>query len=100
MPAARILFHPLAAREYCAARSWYADRSLGAAERFLVSVDRAVDRVAADYEALPRLVGPYRWARVGRFPYVLIVRARSEKIIVVVAVAHAKRRPGYWRKRQ
>lgn len=39
-----------------------------------------------------------RWYRVRRFPYALLIgTARGERI--VVAVAHAKRKPGYWKDR-
>ena len=36
---------------------------------------------------------------VSRFPYQIIYRVRPRKI-VVVALAHVKRRPGYWKDRQ
>ena len=35
---------------------------------------------------------------VKRFPYQLIYRVEGDEI-VIYAVAHQKRRPGYWRKR-
>lgn len=39
-----------------------------------------------------------RWYRVRRFPYALLIgTVRGERI--VVAVAHAKRKPGYWKDR-
>lgn len=33
---------------------------------------------------------------VGRFPYQVVYRLRATEI-VIVAVAHLKRRPGYWK---
>jgi toxin ParE1/3/4 len=99
MPAPEVLFHRLAAREYGAARDWYGARSPEVAQRFHLAVDRAVSRIATNAERLPVLVRQFRWVRVGRFPYVLIFRATSHDVLIVVAVAHTSRRPGYWRRR-
>jgi plasmid stabilization system protein ParE len=100
MSGSEVIFHRLAAREYRSAREWYAERSTGVAERFCLGVDRAVNRIVADADAMPRLVGPYRYARVSGFPYVLVFRGIDAGRIMVVAVAHTSRRPGCWRRRK
>lgn len=93
------IFHRLATREYRLARDWYASRSAGVGERFTTSVGDAVTRIEKSPESLAYLIGPYRWARVRGFPYLLVFREQSAERILVVAVAHARRRPGYWRRR-
>ena len=100
MPQPQIVFHRLAAKEYRSARDWYAARSVDVAERFRIAVDRATGRIATQREILARLGRKYRWVRVSRFPYVLIFRERSPDVVMVVAVAHPSRRPGYWRHRR
>jgi plasmid stabilization system protein ParE len=100
MPAAQVIFHRLAAREFRAARDWYAARSPDVAERFRMAVDRAVDRIEANAGALPVFVRAYRWVRISRFPYVLIFQLHSPGVVMIVAVAHTSRRPGYWRRRK
>ena len=100
MPTSEVTFHRLAAREYRAARDWYRQRSVETAERFCFAVDRAASRIASDIDALPTLTGAYRYARVNRFPYVLIFRQTAPGVVMVVAVAHTSRRPGYWRGRR
>ncbi len=100
MPGVRVAFHRLAAREYRSARDWYADRAAEAAEDFRMAVDRAMSRISTQIESLPKLGPVYRWVRVPRFPYVLIVRQRSRESVMVMAVAHTSRRPGYWRGRR
>lgn len=100
MPASRVLFHRLAAREYRSARDWYRVRSREVAQRFALAVDRAANRIATSAESLPAATGTYRYARVDRFPYVLIFRRVDERVAMVVAVAHTSRRPGYWRRRK
>ena len=95
----KVEFHRLARKEYDEARKWYAERSQIAAQRFKDAVDEAIIRISESPQALPRLSGPYRWTRVRRFPYLVIFREREPREMVVVAVAHASRRPGYWRQR-
>lgn len=100
MPGARVVFHRLAAREYRSARDWYADRSAETAGKFRIAVDQAVSRISSESEFLPKLGSVYRWVRVPRFPYVLIFRQQSRESVMVMAVAHTSRRPGYWRGRR
>lgn len=100
MPAIEVVFHRLAAAEYRAARNWYAARSTQVAARFRSAVDHAVQRIASNVSGQARLGRKYRWARVRQFPYVLVFRERSAETIMVVAVAHTSRRPGYWRHRR
>lgn len=99
MPAAHVIFHRLAAREFRSAKNWYRQRSVEVAERFASAVDRAVNRIVVDADSLPVLAGTYRYARVTRFPYVLVVRRVDDDVVMVVAVAHTSRRSGYWRRR-
>jgi hypothetical protein len=56
--------------------------------------------MTAQPEALPFLGTAYRWVHVSRFPYVLIFRSQPPGVILMVAVAHTSRRPGYWRRRR
>jgi plasmid stabilization system protein ParE len=95
-----VIFHRLAVREYRDSRKWYAARSASVAERFRAAVDIAVDRVASQTDSLPILSGEFRWVRVRRFPYVLVFKRRSPDVVMIVAVAHTSRRPGYWRRRK
>jgi toxin ParE1/3/4 len=93
------IFHRLAAKEYRAARDWYAVRSRAVSSRFVIAVDEAVTRIEASPDALATLAGPYRYARVRGFPYACVFRVRPDSTILIVAVAHARRRPAYWRRR-
>jgi plasmid stabilization system protein ParE len=57
----------------------------------------AIQRVAQDPEAgSPVSVDRnIRRVLVARFPYQVVYRVRPDAV-VIVAIAHAKRRPGYW----
>ena len=96
---ATVRFHRLAAREYERARDWYRVQSGPAVERFAAEVDRVVGKIASD----PRQGNPYsgdvRWLRLRRYPYVFYFQELSPTVVVILAVAHARRRPGYWHRR-
>src|SRR5689334_231899 len=99
MSAALVEFHRLADKEFEEAFKYYTQRSPDTAQRFKVAVNAAVNRIAGAPDSFPRSSGQNRWVRVQRFSYILVFRRRSPNEIVVVAVAHTSRRPGYWRRR-
>jgi plasmid stabilization system protein ParE len=99
MATVNVEFHRLADKDYDDAFKYYTERSPGAALRFKEAVDAAVRRIAQAPESLPQYSGLYRWVRVQRFRYILVFRPRGPNDVVVVAVAHTSRRPGYWRRR-
>lgn len=95
-----VSFHRLARREYLSARRWYAGNgSVELAESFQEEVDRSVQTILNDPQALPTYENDFRWIRLRRFPYVPYCRILDDGNVVVLAVAHARRRPGYWRRR-
>lgn len=91
-------FHRLAIREATAARRWYAKRSPKAARRFLAELDRAVSQVGTFPDSYPAYLLGTRYFLFRRFPYLLVYRLAPDRV-EAIAVAHAHRRPGYWRRR-
>ena len=96
-------FEPNAQAEYYAAIRHYATEADDAqvATRFVAAVESAVAAVCAAPE-MWRVVEPpdvRRYVR-RRFPYVLYYRYQSaEDFVVIYAVMHTSRQPGYWRGR-
>ncbi|MCI0491884.1 MAG: type II toxin-antitoxin system RelE/ParE family toxin [Planctomycetes bacterium] len=92
-------FHPAASDEAEAAHRWYAERSSIAAARFREELDAAV----ADIQTDPDCGAPYlhgtRCYLLRRFPYLVVYHRPSEAAAEVIAVAHGRRRPGYWKAR-
>jgi toxin ParE1/3/4 len=79
-------------------RAWYRQRSESAEAGFLRELDHAIQQVADAPERWPRhLFGTHRYV-FPTYPY-SVVYFVEEDAIRVVALAHDKRRPGYWRKR-
>lgn len=95
----RLEFHPAASDEVEAAHRWYAERSPIAASRFLEELDVAVDRIQSEPGAGPTYLHGTRCHLLRHFPY-LVVYWVTEQSIQVVAVAHGRRRPGYWKSRK
>ena len=100
MTSAKVRFHRLAAREYRSARDWYRKSSETVVSKFRDAVDKAIARIEKNADALPLLTTGYRYVRVARYPYILVFRRRDDHSVMVVAVAHTSRRPGYWRRRK
>jgi plasmid stabilization system protein ParE len=97
-----VSFHIEALRELREARDWYASKGVPEqGVRLLRLVEARVRDIAEHPESFPR--DPKRsWARRARilgWPYTLIYVLHSSSVIVL-AVAHGKRRPSYWAKRR
>lgn len=91
-------FHPAALREAEAAQAWYEERSVLAASAFLREFSDAIQRIRqAPHRYPPAEAGTHRLV-LERFPFSVYYRVKAHKI-EIVAVAHQKRRPGYWTSR-
>ncbi len=84
--------------DYSEAFCWYAERSPRAADVFEAHFERALQAIAAEPQRFPRCDDRHRYYLMRRYPYQIIYREEREKV-VIVAVAHARRRPGYWQGR-
>ncbi|WP_437979388.1 type II toxin-antitoxin system RelE/ParE family toxin [Sorangium sp. So ce295] len=89
---------PAALAEAEEAAAWYAERDPRIAARFAEEIEAALNRIAEAPDRWPTARYGTRRVRLTRFPYVVVYRDESTRILVV-AIAHAKQRPGYWRKR-
>ena len=90
---------PGARRDYDESFDWYAERSSIAAERFSNAVDAALERIATNPEWFAFIDTRHQECLVQRFPFRIVFRDEPTRVLVV-AVAHAKRRPDYWKYRR
>jgi toxin ParE1/3/4 len=95
----RPIFHPLAENELNEAAAYYARAGPGLGEAFLSEVQQAVELLAATPLAGTVVDRDVRWWLVRRFPYSVFYRIVGDRIRIL-AVAHQKRRPLYWRGRR
>lgn len=91
-------FERLAIQEARQAFRWYARRSVRAAIEFREALRKAYDEIETRPQSWPEYLFGTRVIRAGKFPYLVVYRERPVDC-VIVAVAHASRRPGYWKKR-
>ncbi len=94
----KLVFHPAARDEFVAAAEYYSTAVSGLGDRFLVAVRRASQLVLAHPEAGGRRDGDVRRMLISGFPYDLVYRVRADAL-EVLALAHHRRRPNYWRSR-
>jgi toxin ParE1/3/4 len=94
----RYEFHPEALEEYRQAALWYAEREPTLALQFTASVEEAIKRVVD---------APSRWRVIDEdvrrcltrvFPYAILYTIEPN-FLLIVAVMHCSREPGYWKRR-
>ena len=93
-----ILFHPAARAELDEAVGHYAAQRSGLGVELRAEVESAAVRIQQTPERWAPFTKFTRRFRVRRFPYSVVYVIRPE-LIVIVAVAHEKRKPGYWQAR-
>jgi toxin ParE1/3/4 len=90
---------PPARDEYDESYAWYCQRSERAAEGFEQSIESAIGKLCADPTPGIRIDDEHRFYRLKKsYPFYLVYRVESMKLIVV-AVAHHRRRPNFWHSR-
>jgi hypothetical protein len=86
--------------ELAEAAAWYEAQQLGLGSRLLDQVEQLLPALVSRPEAFPRLLDTapeleIRRALLPRFPFGLVFMW-VDRELRVLAVAHARRRPGYW----
>ena len=91
-------FHPEALEEYQQATLWYSQRERKVALQFVETIEEAIRRVVE---------APTRWRIVEDdirrcltrvFPYAILYTIEKDYLLIV-AVMHCSRKPGYWKHR-
>ena len=93
-----LAFAPEAEHEAREAFLWYWRRDERVGLRFEAALTAALDRVAEAPEQGSTLGASVRRLLIEGFPYAVLYAAESERV-VVLAVMHLRRRPGFWRGR-
>ena len=96
-----VRFSEPASDELAEAVRWYETRRAGLGGKFFDAVAATLTLIETSPEIGKTIStdGQTRHARVARFPYQVVYRLRPTES-VIVAVAHLKRRPGYWKSRR
>lgn len=91
----RLELHPDAVAELRAARLWYRSHDRGIGRAFSEEYKHAITRITNDPERWPHFLHGTRRHRLRGFPYVIAYRVTTSAVLIL-AVAHERRKPGYW----
>ena len=95
MPSGPTWLHPAAIAEARAARQWYDARNAEAAEAFVAELDLALEKIEETPQSWPPYLADTRRYLLRRFPFFVVFRQVDDGV-QILAVVHARRRPGYW----
>jgi hypothetical protein len=87
-----------AVREFERAVDYYNNERPGLGYEFAAEVRNAFNRIKRYPESWPFITRNIRKCVVNRFPFSILYHSEKEQVIVV-AVMHMKRKPGYWKMR-
>jgi toxin ParE1/3/4 len=95
-----VVLHSQARAELDEAMAFYERQKAGLGLELQAEIEQAIARI----QQTPQLGPPYkttefRYQVLRRFPYVIYC-TELEQVLWVVAIAHGRRRPGYWRRRR
>lgn len=91
-------FLTLAEIEMTEASHFYEAATSGLGAEFLNEIQRVIQILRDHPELGPSIDYVFRRALLQRFPFSLIYSVELDAILII-AVAHQRRRPGYWRDR-
>ena len=91
-------FHPEAGGEYTQAALYYAAIAPELGGRFYDEIERLITQVRWQPDRFFRFSPPARRALARKFPCSVVYLDEPDRVWIV-AVMHAKQRPGYWRER-
>ena len=95
----RIRFHPKALEEAERSKNWFALRSPTAALGFLNELSHAIEVIKENPNRWPSFHLGTRRDVFPRYPFSAIYRIK-ENVVEILAIAHHKKRPGYWSERK
>ncbi len=98
MKAQYFYLHPAAIEEAEVAARWYRERSPRVAKRFVDELNQVIDRILEAPRRWPRSTNGTRKLNLPCFPFA-VVYWETEDHIRILAVAHGRRRAGYWKHR-
>ena len=94
----KYVFHPLALTEYAEAVRYYTKQRIEVAQAFVDAVEDAVYRVRESPTRYAAINDDVRRCMTRRFPYGILYTIEQDYILIL-AVMHCSREPGYWKNR-
>ena len=91
-----LVLHPAAEAELWEAAAYYESKVEGLGADSRAEIERAFGQIQATPDRWSKGARNARRYHVRRFPYSVVYLDRPD-FLIVIAVAHGKRRPHYWR---
>jgi plasmid stabilization system protein ParE len=91
-------FHPEARLEYREAAAFYESRRHGLGAAFSLEVEATIDRILETPTRWRQIEQDIHSCRTHTFPYSILYSLAHDSVLIV-AVMHLRRKPGYWRER-
>ena len=95
----RYVFHPEALTEYAEAVQYYGEQRVEVAQAFIDAVEDAVYRIRESPTRYITIDEDVRRCMTRRFPYGILYTIEQDYILIL-AVMHCSREPGYWKRRR
>jgi hypothetical protein len=94
-----VRFHAEAEAEMTQAAAYYDEQQANLGRRFLTSVRDAINRIQINPLLFPVIEFNVRRCRTKTFPFDILFQIYSDEL-VIVAIMHLHREPGYWKSRR
>ncbi|WP_414545118.1 MULTISPECIES: type II toxin-antitoxin system RelE/ParE family toxin [Nostocaceae] len=95
----KYVFHPEALNEYTEAVQYYAQQRAEIAQAFINAVENAVYQIRESPNRWNLVDEDVRRCLTRKFPYGILYTIEQDYILIL-AVMHCSREPGYWKNRQ
>lgn len=94
----RYAFHPEACNEYRDSAAFYAAARPGLGAEFTREIESVIEQICAAPERWRLFEQDVRRCLTRRFPFAVLYTVEDD-FILIVAVMHNSRKPGFWRHR-
>jgi plasmid stabilization system protein ParE len=91
-------FHPDAREEFRSSTRWYRTQNPLVSSEFRLAVSGGIRLIAQAPQRWPKYIYGTRRFVMQRFPF-SVVYLDDPELVTIVAIAHSKRKPGYWKDR-
>lgn len=91
-------FHPDARLEYRESAAFYESRRAGLGAVFSMEVEATIGRILETPSRWRQIEQDVHSCRTRTFPYAILYCLAHDSVLIV-AIMHLRRKPGYWRER-
>ena len=95
----RQVFHPEALNEYAEADQYYTEQRVEVAQTFTNAIEDTVYRIRESPTPNAAIDEDVRRCMARKFPYGILYTIEQDYILIL-AVMHCSREPGYWKSRK